>query len=452
MSDDESQPRLTRSDSSPAVCSSPKKGQSLSDYLESSKHFLLFDSSSQPEGQGSPIPSATKSNPEFETGAESPTTEAIPRARSVPTNFSIDSGGIGVTKRDRLLFHLSSGDHTPSPPPPPPVEWSIWYLKKKKATNVFTGNSMLDMEPCWKWILQIKEGQVVWVLLKGIEPNGNDERNADGGIWSAQGIPREKRKRVWEEMFDAWVGGRLKDNTQNTICGVSFLVRPDGDCVQLWVDGGKHFAEQKETADEQLARLRHPDTPTMLKEVLFPDDDSPYTKFTYKSHQEIREAAQGCPSDGEMTSTTNTTSTFTKMGDTMTTVGSSTTTQGWGQEAAQSQPNPINPIAGMQMPLLHGMLPLTGMPGVMPMMMGGQLGQMMMGQYGMPGMLPGAMPGSTDPSAPGAPGMSLPWGMSAPSLPIISGMNGEMTFGGMASTVIDADADSGDEGGPSTGQ
>ena len=238
-----------------------------------------------------------------DNGGDSPTTDGLQRSKSVP---NLSFGGQHA-KEVMAALRASSNDPNKSEGSLElEDEWTIWFDKSNRKTKTTKGGRTI-YEDCivelgtfstvqgfWTYwdslhVHNLKDHCNLRVFKRGIKPLWEDPMNKTGGKWVVRGVPKETRKELWTDLITHLIAGRLRDNSQHTVCGVVMSTRDNGDSMQLWVDGGLTLEKDGETPENEARRMSLPSTDEMLRNLLFPNLDAEHSKFIYQTHMELQQ-------------------------------------------------------------------------------------------------------------------------------------------------------------------
>eukprot|EP00669_Euglena_mutabilis_P014246 TRINITY_DN929_c0_g1_i1.p1 TRINITY_DN929_c0_g1~~TRINITY_DN929_c0_g1_i1.p1 ORF type:complete len:599 (+),score=187.21 TRINITY_DN929_c0_g1_i1:762-2558(+) len=112
-------------------------------------------------------------------------------------------------------------------------------------TEVASFDTMPQFWQIWEQlhIEALEEGAILIVFRSDIPPDHNHLANRAGGRWFVRGVATEPRTRLWTKLVLAMLSDTLTQNSDHDVCGVVLSVKPSGDRIEIWVDGGQQHGD-----------------------------------------------------------------------------------------------------------------------------------------------------------------------------------------------------------------
>lgn len=178
--------------------------------------------------------------------------------------------------------------------------FTIWYDRivdrnkgEQTMTRLQTFTTLQQFWLLWSSIdlYKLQEQDVLMLFRDSIPPDLNHAVNRAGGRWYTRALPQETRRKLWVGVALAVIGQTLQDNTCNEVCGVVLSVKPGGDRVEVWVDGGYHhqlkYGHERAPLYRQLSSTMGDILGRVLKLAAGPQRLHYWTHEAYERHRRL---------------------------------------------------------------------------------------------------------------------------------------------------------------------
>lgn len=178
--------------------------------------------------------------------------------------------------------------------------FTIWYdrvVDRNKGEQTMTQlQTVTTLQQFWKiWssidLYKLQEQDVLMLFRDSIPPDLTHPANRSGGRWYTRALPQETRRKLWIGVALAVIGQTLQDNTCNEVCGVVLSVKPGGDRIEVWVDGGYHhqlkFGHERAPLYRQLSSTMGDILGRVLKLAAGPQRLHYWTHEAYERHRRL---------------------------------------------------------------------------------------------------------------------------------------------------------------------
>ena len=128
-------------------------------------------------------------------------------------------------------------------------------------------------------IESLEEGSILLVFRSDVPPDHNHAANKSGGRWFVRGVATDPRLKLWTKLVLAMLSEMLTASSDHEVCGVGLSVKPSGDRIEIWVDGGYHHqGEEQPTHDRESEQY----LPNILTRLL--GDELGHRRFHFWTH------------------------------------------------------------------------------------------------------------------------------------------------------------------------
>eukprot|EP00667_Euglena_gracilis_P001694 EG_transcript_1693 len=178
--------------------------------------------------------------------------------------------------------------------------YTMWYDKvmdrsrgEPTRTRLQTFKTLQQFWKVWTSIdlLKLKDKDVLMLFRESIPPELTHPANRNGGRWYTRALPEETRKKLWIGVVLSVIGQTLQDNTCNEVCGVVLSVKPGGDRIEVWVDGGYHhqlkYGHERAPLYRQLSSTMGDILGRVLKLAAGPQRLHYWTHEAYERHRRL---------------------------------------------------------------------------------------------------------------------------------------------------------------------
>eukprot|EP00667_Euglena_gracilis_P000667 EG_transcript_667 len=148
-------------------------------------------------------------------------------------------------------------------------------------TEVAGFDTMPEFWQIWEHlnIEALEEGSILIVFRSDIPPDHNHAANRCGGRWFVRGVATEPRTKLWTKLTLAMLSDTLTANSDHEVCGVVLSVKPSGDRIEIWVDGGyHHHTDEPQAHDKESGQY----LPNILTSLL--GDELGHRRFHFWTH------------------------------------------------------------------------------------------------------------------------------------------------------------------------
>jgi hypothetical protein len=172
--------------------------------------------------------------------------------------------------------------------------YTVWYDNVKTRvqlqqsgeadytlTEVASFETMPEFWQIWEHlsIEGLDEGSILIVFRSDIPPDHNHPANRCGGRWFVRGVSIEPRIKLWTKLVLAMLSDTLTASSDHEVCGVVLSVKPSGDRIEIWVDGGyHHHGDEQPTHDRESEQY----LPNILTSLL--GDELGHRRFHFWTH------------------------------------------------------------------------------------------------------------------------------------------------------------------------
>lgn len=211
--------------------------------------------------------------------------------------MALDPQTCGTTEEGNtvLVFnHDTTGELSISVPMRLRHRYTVWYDNVRTRvqlqqsgeadytlTEVASFDAMPEFWQIWEHlnIEALEEGSILIVFRSDIPPDHNHVANRCGGRWFVRGVSTEPRIKLWTKLVLAMLSDTLTANSDHEVCGVVLSVKPSGDRIEIWVDGGyHHHGDEQPAHDKESGQY----LPNVLTNLL--GDELGHRRFHFWTH------------------------------------------------------------------------------------------------------------------------------------------------------------------------
>jgi hypothetical protein len=133
-------------------------------------------------------------------------------------------------------------------------------------TEVASFETMPEFWQIWERlsIEGLDEGSILSVFRSDVPPDHNHPANQCGGRWFVRGVSAEPRIKLWTKLVLAVLSDTLTASSDHEVCGVVLSVKPSGDRIEVWVNGGYHHHGDEQPTHDRESEQHLPNVLTSL--------------------------------------------------------------------------------------------------------------------------------------------------------------------------------------------